>query len=92
MFDRLTTFPCCRRLVSLLGALVLAAPGVTASPDGFARTWQSDAGLPDNTVVGIDQTPDGFLWVATKTGLVRFDGMRFRLTETAGGKYEGRKP
>lgn len=78
MFDRLTTFPCCQKPISLLGALVLAAPGVSASPDWFARTWQSDAGLPDNTVVGINQTPDGFLWVATKTGLVRFDGVQFR--------------
>ena len=43
----------------------------------FTRTWQSDAGLPDNTVVGVEQTPDGFLWVATKTGLARFDGLRF---------------
>jgi len=42
------------------------------------RTWQSDAGLPDNSVVGIAQTPDGFLWVAAKTGLVRFDGVQFR--------------
>jgi len=42
------------------------------------RTWQSDVGLPDNTVVGIEQKPDGFLWVATQTGLVRFDGLQFR--------------
>jgi signal transduction histidine kinase/ligand-binding sensor domain-containing protein len=28
--------------------------------------------------MGIDQTPDGFLWVATKTGLVRFDGVQFQ--------------
>jgi len=28
--------------------------------------------------MGIDQTPDGFLWVATQTGVVRFDGLQFR--------------
>ena len=44
----------------------------------FARVWQSDEGLPDNTVVGVEQTLDGFLWVATQAGLVRFDGIRFQ--------------
>lgn len=49
-----------------------------ATPPWIVRTWQSDAGLPDNTVVGVAQTPDGFLWVATKTGLVLFDGVQFQ--------------
>jgi hypothetical protein len=91
VFDRLTTFPCCRRLVSLLGALVLAAPGVTASPDWFARTWQSDAGLPDNTVVGIDQTPTDLSGWPPKRAWSVLMACGFVFTETAGGKYEGRK-
>ena len=65
----------------LAGLLALPAAGVSpaaAPPTWFTRTWQSDAGLPDNTVVGIEQTPDRFLWVATRTGLVRFDGVRFQ--------------
>jgi signal transduction histidine kinase/ligand-binding sensor domain-containing protein len=41
------------------------------------RAWQTDEGLPDNNVSGMAQTPDGFLWVATFGGLVRFDGTRF---------------
>jgi ligand-binding sensor domain-containing protein/signal transduction histidine kinase len=57
--------------------LSMAIPAFSEAPC-FVRTWQSDEGLPDNTVMGIDQTPDGFLWVATKTGLVRFDGLQFR--------------
>lgn len=62
----------------LLAAVVVLASVVWAAPPWTVRTWQSDAGLPDNTVVGIDQTPDGFLWVATKTGLARFDGVEFQ--------------
>ena len=65
----------------LAGLLALPAAGVssaTAPPPWVVRTWQSDVGLPDNTVVGIGQTPDGFLWVATSTGLARFDGVQFR--------------
>jgi hypothetical protein len=69
----------------------LANYGSLLSP--LARTWQSDVGLPDNSVVGIDQTPDGFLWVAAKTGLVRFDGVQFRqfpLTVAGGGRGDPR--
>src|SRR2546430_14642517 len=46
-------------------------------PSWSLRVWQSDEGLPDNAVVGIGQTADGFLWVATQGGLVRFDGLQF---------------
>jgi signal transduction histidine kinase/ligand-binding sensor domain-containing protein len=41
--------------------------------------WTADNGLPQNIVRGIDQSPDGFLWVATFDGLVRFDGVQFRV-------------
>ena len=34
-------------------------------------------GLPQNTVQALAQTPDGFLWIATEVGLVRFDGVSF---------------
>ena len=61
-----------------LAAFFLSTASAVAEQTWFVRTWQSDAGLPDNTVLGIEQTPDGFLWVATKTGLVRFDGVQFR--------------
>jgi hypothetical protein len=60
-------------LFGLLATGVLAA---VATPPWVVRNWQSDEGLPDNSVVDIGQTPDGFLWVATKTGLVRFDSVR----------------
>ena len=61
---------------------MLALPATRASsaaaPPWFTRTWQSDEGLPDNTVIGVAKTPDGFLRVSTKTGLVSFDGVRFQ--------------
>ncbi|HEV2178619.1 MAG TPA: two-component regulator propeller domain-containing protein [Terriglobia bacterium] len=39
--------------------------------------WQTDAGLPQNSVLTIAQTVDGYLWLGTEEGLVRFDGARF---------------
>jgi signal transduction histidine kinase/CheY-like chemotaxis protein/ligand-binding sensor domain-containing protein len=35
--------------------------------------------LPQNTVTAIAQTADGYLWLGTPAGLVRFDGVRFTL-------------
>lgn len=39
--------------------------------------WTVEQGLPQNLVRCITQTPDGYLWIATLDGLVRFDGVRF---------------
>ncbi|HKP13542.1 MAG TPA: two-component regulator propeller domain-containing protein, partial [Blastocatellia bacterium] len=38
--------------------------------------WRTENGLPQNTVRAITQTRDGYIWLATDDGLVRFDGMR----------------
>ncbi len=43
------------------------------------RSWQSQDGLPEETVQAFAQTSDGYLWVGTSGGLLRFDGARFRL-------------
>jgi signal transduction histidine kinase/ligand-binding sensor domain-containing protein len=36
-----------------------------------------DDGLPQSSVTCLSQTPDGYLWVGTRNGLARFDGVRF---------------
>jgi signal transduction histidine kinase/ligand-binding sensor domain-containing protein len=47
-------------------------------PDGYTRrVWQTQDGLPENTVQAFAQTPDHYLWIGTSGGLVRFDGARF---------------
>lgn len=42
-----------------------------------SRTWRIQDGLPDQVVQAIAQGPDHYLWLGTKTGLVRFDGYHF---------------
>ena len=39
--------------------------------------WQVENGLPQDAVQTITQTTDGYLWLGTEEGLVRFDGARF---------------
>ena len=41
------------------------------------QSWTTDNGLPHNIVGSIQQTRDGYIWMATFDGLVRFDGVRF---------------
>lgn len=46
------------------------------------RIWTTQQGLPTGTIYDIWQTRYGYLWLATQTGLVRFDGVRFTEGET----------
>ena len=39
--------------------------------------WRKKDGLPSDNIRDIAQTPDGYLWLATPSGLVRFDGVPF---------------
>jgi ligand-binding sensor domain-containing protein/signal transduction histidine kinase len=41
------------------------------------QAWTTDQGLPQNSIYAIVQTRDGYLWLGTDEGLVRFDGLRF---------------
>jgi ligand-binding sensor domain-containing protein/signal transduction histidine kinase len=41
------------------------------------EVWQTEDGLPQNSISTITQTRDGYLWLGTLEGLVRFDGVRF---------------
>jgi diguanylate cyclase (GGDEF)-like protein len=43
--------------------------------------WTSESGLPQNTIDAIVQTRDGYLWMGTEEGLVRFDGVRFVVSD-----------
>ncbi|HXC65769.1 MAG TPA: two-component regulator propeller domain-containing protein, partial [Nitrospiraceae bacterium] len=41
--------------------------------------WTTDNGLPQNSVTSILQTRDGYLWITTFDGLVRYDGVHFTI-------------
>ncbi|MCW3052054.1 MAG: Two component regulator propeller, partial [Chthonomonadales bacterium] len=40
--------------------------------------WTTKDGLPTAAINAMAQTPDGYLWLATNAGLVRFDGVTFQ--------------
>ena len=41
--------------------------------------WDTEDGLPQSSVIAMTQTRDGYLWLGTLNGLVRFDGFRFTI-------------
>src|SRR5450755_4211652 len=43
--------------------------------------WGIERGFSGGSVASIAQTPDGYLWIGTEKGLVRFDGLSFRIME-----------
>ncbi len=47
------------------------------------ETWEEAEGLPHYSINAIAQGQDGYLWLATYYGLVRFDGIQFRVFDTA---------
>ena len=57
---------------------IACAAGSAAVPSGFThKLWQTQDGLPEETVQAFAQTPDHYLWIGTTGGLLRFDGARF---------------
>ena len=73
-----------RRLRRLAGVLLLGcalsagALEPTTTLAGYSRqSWGMENGLPQNTVQALVQTHDGFIWLGTEVGLVRFDGYSF---------------
>ncbi|MCB9648429.1 MAG: PAS domain S-box protein [Deltaproteobacteria bacterium] len=50
-----------------------------------ARRWMMQEGLPQNSITGIVQTHEGYLWLATFGGLARFDGVNFQTYDPTNG-------
>jgi len=70
----------------LVSALLVAGslPGLALEPStplaNYGRqSWVMENGLPQNTVQAMVQSKDGFIWLGTEVGLVRFDGNSFAI-------------
>src|ERR1700684_2915324 len=63
----------------LLLLLAFAARSLSAALGPFyVDAWKTGPGLlPQSSVIAMTQTHDGYLWLGTVNGLVRFDGSQF---------------
>lgn len=60
--------------------LELAPENTAETPvEFFVDSWDRNNGFPQSPVHEIAQSPDGYLWIGTERGLVRFDGARFKV-------------
>ncbi len=66
-------------VLGLLCVLPLQAAPETRLSQWVLDSWNMDSGLPQNTVTSIEQTRDGYLWLAMRAGVVQFDGVRSTL-------------
>jgi ligand-binding sensor domain-containing protein len=85
----------CRSLLAAVGTLVCLEGGWAFAAGTLALDptrplkqhsldiWTSADGLPQNSVHAISQTRDGYLWLGTQEGLVRFDGLHFSVYDSA---------
>ena len=70
----------CTAVALLLGSTASPALEPSTPLANYARqSWGMETGLPQNTVQALAQTSDGFIWLGTEVGLVRFDGIAFQL-------------
>jgi signal transduction histidine kinase len=71
------------RNVALLVAVLFAARPVSApDPEGslaqyLRDDWGPSKGFTGGSVYGFAQTADGYLWIASDGGVIRFDGVKF---------------
>jgi signal transduction histidine kinase/ligand-binding sensor domain-containing protein len=82
----------CALLSAFIAFGLCAAAGAATVPRYLARSWQSEDGLPSNVVRAVAQATDGYLWIGTPEGVVRFDGQRFTALRTSAGPMLGRLP
>ncbi len=65
-------------LLPLLARICAAELPIPLS-DYSVKRWDSSDGLPHNSINGLVQTGDGYLWLATWEGLARYNGVSFDL-------------
>jgi signal transduction histidine kinase/ligand-binding sensor domain-containing protein len=58
-------------------ALVAQVGSGRSSSPYLRDAWGREQGFPGRAISAIAQTADGYLWIGTENGLVRFDGLRF---------------
>ena len=72
-----------RKIALSLAVICLSCPAHAIDPNRtisqyLRERWSTDRGFSGASVTAVAQTSDGYLWIGTDKGLVRFDGTTFR--------------
>ena len=87
-----------RARLALLPALSVFVALLASSPAGALdphkaitqyshQVWQAREGLPQNSIHAMLQTRDGYVWLGTQEGLVRFDGVQFTVFDRSNSPW-----
>ena len=77
-----------QRRVLIATAWICACANLIGQPEAapaqpqtelMVKAWSVAEGLPHTSVTALAQTRDGYLWIGTLAGLVRFDGVQFKV-------------
>ncbi len=82
---KLTGFLACLVCVLWSCAMPAQQSGFGKPPRYVIQSWTVGQGLPQNSVLSLCRTWDGFLWIGTLGGLAQFDGNRFRTFRSVDG-------
>lgn len=72
-----------RAIPYMLACLAVCLPPAAAIDPARAfsqyvrEKWGPESGFPHGSVYAITQTADGYLWIGSEDGLIRFDGLSF---------------
>lgn len=69
----------CRTILCFVAFLSKAAS--FHDPDYVIDLWEAEQGVPQQSVTSMVQAPNGYLWFSSFGGLVRFDGLNFKVFE-----------
>jgi ligand-binding sensor domain-containing protein/two-component sensor histidine kinase len=80
---RMTGQSTIRKILLGFAAICLSYPAHAIDPSRtiaqyMQERWSGDRGFPGGSITALAQTRDGYLWIGTDKGLVRFDGANFR--------------
>ena len=85
---RLLVSPALLTFVALLTSATADAldPGKAVTQYSH-QIWQAREGLPQNSIHAMLQSRDGYLWLGTQEGLVRFDGVQFTVFDRSNSSW-----
>jgi PAS domain S-box-containing protein len=71
-------------LLALLSFVLWWQPAMALNPDRFMTqymqtVWTTNEGLPSDNLMDLAQDSDGFIWIGSYEGIIRFDGVEFKI-------------
>jgi len=77
-----------KSVMAALAVVCLAHPAYPVDPNRMLSQyirdhWGVEQGFTGGSVTSFAQTTDGYLWIGTEKGLIRFDGLTFRVFQQA---------